>query len=74
MINISRIYALAEAHAEFSLDFIDAEGHRQHIDRCAMTSFHSNGTTMNVRCIPSGQIRKINRYSITAFNGEETVI
>jgi hypothetical protein len=35
---------------------------------------HASGGSVTVKCIPSGEIRRINRYSIIKFNNEDVVI
>ena len=73
-IHISKIHILAELHKEFSLCWVAQDGRRIFCPRCRMTSFHSSGKTFNVLLIDSGEIRKVNRYTITEFNGEEVVM
>ena len=38
------------------------------------TSFHGEGETFNIKIIPSGEIRKVNRYTVIEINGEEVVL
>lgn len=56
---------------EFSLSWVTKSGSIVRAERCVLTSFHSSGDTMNVKFCESGQIRKVNRYTIIEFNGED---
>lgn len=74
MIHISKIHILAAQHTEFSLCWVAKDGRRIFCPRCRMTSFHSAGQTFNVLLLDSEEVRKVNRYTITEFNGEEVVM
>ncbi len=74
MIHISKIFELAATHKEFSLAWIAADGRRVEVRDATCTSVHSSGSTMNIKCIASGEIRKVNRCSVIEFNGEEVVL
>ena len=71
--HISLLHKAVE-HGEFSLAFISEKGERISIDRCVCTSFHSSGLTLNVKLCTSGEVRKINRYTIVEFNGKEVYL
>lgn len=74
MIHSSKIHLLVEQHKVFSIGWVAENGERIHVRKCKCTSFHSSGDTLNILIIDSGQIRTINRYTITEFNGEEVVL
>ena len=74
MIHASKIFELVQVHPSFSLTFVAKNGELVTVDECRCTSFHSSGKTMNIRIPSSGQIRKVNRKTITAFNGEEVFL
>jgi hypothetical protein len=54
--------------------FTAKEGNKVIVQRAVCTSFHSSGRTMNIKFLPSGEIRKIRRVTITEFNGQEVVL
>lgn len=74
MIHSSKIHELVELHKTFSIGWIAESGERIHVRKARCTSFHSSGDTLNLLLIDSGQIRKVNRITITEFNGEEVVL
>jgi phosphoribosyl-AMP cyclohydrolase len=74
MIHISQIHKEVQRLPEFSLVFVNKEGVKTTISRCICTSWFSNGRTMNVKCLESGEIRKIRRVSIIEFNGQDVVL
>jgi len=74
MIHASKIFELVQIHPSFSLTFVAKNGELVTVDECRCTSFHSSGKTMNIRIPASGQIRKVNRKTVTAFNGEEVFL
>lgn len=74
MIHISKLFQVVENHSEFSICWVKENGVKVFAPRAACTSFHSSGTTMNIKLLDSGQIRKVNRMSVIEFNGEEIVL
>lgn len=74
MIHEKKLFELVQIHPSFSLQFVAANGELVKVDECRCTSFHSSGKTMNIRIASSGQIRKVNRKTITAFNGKEVFL
>lgn len=75
MLHISQIHKLVEpAGTEFSVKFTAKEGNEVVVQKAVCTSFHSKGRTMNIKFLPSGEIRKIRRITITEFNREEVVL
>lgn len=75
MLHISQINKLVEpAGTEFSIKFTAKEGNEVFAKKAVCTSFHSNGRTMNIKFLPSGEIRKIRRCTITQFNKQEVVL
>ena len=74
MIHASKIFELVQVHPSFSLTFVAKNGELVSVDDCRCTSFHSSGKTMNIMILPSRQVRKVNRKTITAINGKEVFI
>ncbi|MBQ8959373.1 MAG: hypothetical protein IJ057_12895 [Bacteroidales bacterium] len=74
MIHESKLFELVQTHPSFSLRFVTAEGELVAVDECRCTSFHSSGKTMNILIPASGLVRKVNRKTVTAFNGEEVFL
>lgn len=74
MIHESKIFELAQTLKTFALSWVSAKGELVKADECVCTSFHSSGKTMNVRLVASGLVRKVNRKTITAINGEEVFL
>ena len=73
MISIDKIGILAEEHRTLSLRWVTADGSIAAVDDAVVTSQHSAGDTINIRITASGQIRKVNKYSIIEINGEEVL-
>lgn len=73
MIHLSQLHKLVE-NDEFSMKFVKEDGSIVVIDRCVCSSWYSRGRTMNIKLLPSNQTRKINRCTITEFNGEEVFL
>lgn len=74
MIHASKLFELVQIHPSFSLTFVAKNGELVTVDECRCTSFHSSGKTMNIQILSSGQIRKVNRKTIIAFNGKEVFL
>jgi hypothetical protein len=74
MIHSSKINELVEVVPIFSIGWISESGERIHVRKAKCTSFHSSGDTLNIMILDSGQVRKINRITITEFNGEEVIL
>lgn len=73
MIHESKLFELVQIHPKFSIQFVAASGELVKVDECSCTSFHSSGKTMNIK-LPNGQFRKVNRKTVTAFNGKEVFL
>ena len=71
--HISQLHRAIE-RGECSLAFVSERGERIRLDRCVCPSFHSSGQTLNVKICASGEIRKVNRYTIVEFNGKEVYL
>lgn len=67
--HLSELHKIVE-RGEFSLKFVSECGEIIHVPRCICTSWHSGGATMNIKILASGQVRKINRYTIIEINGK----
>lgn len=74
MIHVSKLFEVVQAIKQFSLQWVSEKGELITVDECVCTSFHSSGKTMNVMLLPSRQVRKVNRLSITNFNGQEVFV
>ncbi|MDR2064451.1 MAG: hypothetical protein LBP85_01880 [Prevotellaceae bacterium] len=74
MIHISQIHKEVQRLPEFSIKFVNREGDIITCDKCICTSWFSNGRTMNIKFLNSGEIRKIRRVSIIEFNGQRVVL
>ena len=74
MIHVSKIFELVQVLKKFSLQWVTARGELIDAPECVCTSFHSSGKTMNVMLLPSRQVRKVNRKTITDINGKEVFI
>ena len=72
MIHESKLFELVQMHPVFSLSFVAKSGELVEVDDC--TSFHSFGKTMNILILASRLVRKVNRKTVTAFNGEEVFL
>jgi len=73
MLHISQLHTIVE-RGEFSIQFVKTNGEQVEGSRVICTSFHSAGSTLNLKFCDSGQIRKIRRCTITQINGEEVVL
>ena len=74
MIHESKLFELVQVHKSFSLQFVTESGELVSVNHCRCTSFHSSGKTMNIQIAESGQFRKVNRKTITNFNGQEVFL
>ncbi len=74
MISCNKICEIARLRQEISLKWVSEAGEVIPVDRAVPTSFHGNGTTFNIKLIPSGEIRKVNRYTVIEINGEEVIL
>lgn len=74
MIHISKLFEVMQALKTFSLQWVSKSGELVTVDECTLTSFHSSGKTVNIKLVASGQIRKVNRKTITAINGKEVFL
>lgn len=74
MISASRICDIARLQKEISLKWVAEDGRIITVEKCVPTSFHSDGNTFNVKLIPSGEIRKVNRVTVIEINGEEVTL
>lgn len=74
MISASRIFEIAKLHQEISLKWVAEDGSVITVDKAIPTSFHGEGVTFNIKVLPSGEIRKVNRFTVVEINGEEVVL
>jgi hypothetical protein len=74
MIHSGKINIEVREREEFSITWVAENGEYIHGKRCACTSFHSNGRTLNVKFLDSGEFRKVRRCTITEFAGHEVYL
>lgn len=74
MIHESKLFEVVQSKQSFSLWWVSSSGELVKADNCRCTSFHSSGKTMNIRLNGSGLIRKVNRKTVTNFNGQEVFV
>lgn len=74
MIHYSKIHELVDVVPVFSIGWVAESGEKIYVRKATCTSFHSSGETLNIKIIDSGLIRKVNRITITEFNGEEVFV
>ena len=74
MIHVSKIFEMAKLHEEISLKWVAESGELVSVEHAIPTSFHGEGVTMNIKILPSGEFRKVNRYTVTEINGEEVIL
>lgn len=74
MIHASKICDIAKLQREISLKWVAADGSVIDVKQCIPTSFHGDGDTMNIKLIPSNEIRTVNRNTIIEINGEEVIL
>ncbi len=73
MVIINTLHKMVEK-GEFSLTFVAETGEIIHAETAICTSWHSKGRTLNIKFLPSGQVRTVRRCTIIAFNDEEVVL
>lgn len=59
---------------EFSITWASANGHWVHEDRVVCTSFHSEGDTMNIKSLTTGQEYTVILDTIKEFAGKEVLL
>lgn len=74
MISASVICEIAKLQQEISLKWVAASGEVIVANHAVPTSFHGDGQTFNVKLLPSGEIRKVNRFTVIELNGEEVIL
>lgn len=74
MISAGKIADIAKLQKRMSLKWVAADGEVIVVDDCVPTSFHGDGDTMNIKIMPSGEIRTVNRNTIIELNGEEVIL
>lgn len=72
-IHESSIFEYAQTKGTFSITWVAEDGRKIFVPEAAVTSFHSKGKTLNIKCLASGQIRKVVRLSIIELNGMEVI-
>lgn len=74
MISADKIADIAKLQNEISIKWVAVDGEIISVERAVPTSFHGEGNTMNIRIVPSGEIRTVNRNSIIEINKEEVIL
>lgn len=74
MISADKIADIAKLQKEISIKWVAVDGEIIYVERAVPTSFHGEGNTMNIRIVPSGEIRTVNRNSIIEINKEEVIL
>lgn len=74
MISASVICEIAKLQREISLKWVAQTGEIIAVDRAVPTSFHGDGQTFNIKLLPSGEIRTVNRNTVIELNGEEVIL
>lgn len=74
MISADKIADIAKLQSEISIKWVAVDGEIISVDRAVPTSFHGDGDTMNIRILPSGEIRTVNRNTIIEINNEEVIL
>ncbi len=70
-IHESQLFEYVQTVKRFSITWVAEDGSKVAVPTAECTSFHSSGKTMNIKCLQSGQIRKVNRLTIVEINGME---
>jgi len=73
MVLINHLHKMVE-RGLFSISFVAESGEVIHIKECICTSWHSAGRTMNIKIIPSNEIRTVRRCTIINYNDEEVML
>ncbi len=77
MINVAKIFEIAQVVKRFSITWISKDGRRIIVPEAVFTgkdSFYSKGRTMKIKCVPSGEVRTVKIDTIVEFNGAEVFI
>lgn len=74
MIGADKIADFAKLNSRVSLKWVAASGEIVDVADAVITSFHGAGDTFNIKIIPSGEIRTVNRNTVIEFNGEEVIL
>lgn len=70
-IHESQLFEYVQTVKKISITWVAEDGRKVFVPDAECTSFHSSGKTMNVKCLQSGEIRKVNRLTIIEINGME---
>lgn len=71
MIHVSKLFEVVQTHKTFSIEWVNERGGIEVVDDASCTSWHSEGNSFNIICNKSGQVRTVNKLTVTKFNGEE---
>lgn len=68
------LFEVAPKLDEFSITWASDNGHWVHIDRAVCTSFHSEGDTMNIKNLTTGETATVILDTIKEFAGKEVLL
>ncbi len=68
------LFEVAPQLEEFSITWASKNGHWVHEDRAVCTSMHSEGDTMNIKSLTTGQVSTVILDTIKEFAGKEVVL
>jgi len=74
MLHESKLFEAVQTHRTFSISWVSEKGELITAENCTCTSFHASGKTMNIRLGGSNLVRKVNRKSVTMFQGQEVFL
>ena len=68
------LFEIAPTSEEFSITWASANGHWVHVERAVFTSKHSEGDTMNIKNLATGEEATVIIDTIKEFAGKEVVL
>lgn len=68
------MFEIAPTLEEFSITWASANGHWVHVERAVHTSKHSEGDTMNIKNLATGEESTVIIETIKEFAGKEVVL
>ena len=68
------MFEIAPTIEEFSITWSSANGHWVHVERAVFTSKHSEGDTMNIKNLATGEKATVIIDTIKEFAGKEVVL
>ena len=68
------MFEIAPTIEEFSITWASANGHWVHVERAVFTSKYSEGDTMNIKNLATGEEKTVIIDTIKEFAGKEVVL